>query len=156
MADQATIDARLQAAAELLADLPRETLTPESFRLDAIIAPDDLPAAVQALIDARWGYLAAITGLDPGADDGALEALYHFCSGAAVLTLRVRVPREQPAVPSLTAIIPSVSFYERELHEMLGIDVLGAPNLDRLFLPDNWPDGVYPLRKDFDPDQAQV
>jgi Ni,Fe-hydrogenase III component G len=27
--------------------------------------------------------------------------------------------------------------------------VLGTPNTDRLVLSDDWPKGVYPLRKDF-------
>lgn len=156
MVDTTQTENRLQAAAKLLADLATDTTTPEPFRLDAMIDADRLVAAAQALIDARWGYLAAITGLDPAAEDGALEALYHFCSGGAVLTLRVRVPRENPVVPSLYRVIPSVSFYERELHEMLGIMVSDAPNLERLFLPDNWPEDVFPLRKDFDPRDAQV
>ena len=32
-----------------------------------------------ALVDARWGYLAAITGLDLGVEAGQFEVLYHFC-----------------------------------------------------------------------------
>jgi NADH-quinone oxidoreductase subunit D len=36
---------------------------------------------------------------------------------------------------------------------MFGVDVVGTPNPDRLFLPDDWPDGVYPLRKDCHPAQ---
>jgi ech hydrogenase subunit E len=32
--------------------------------------------------------------------------------------------------------------------EMFGVVVEGTPNTNRLFLPDDWPDGVYPLRKD--------
>jgi Ni,Fe-hydrogenase III component G len=35
---------------------------------------------------------------------------------------------------------------------MLGITFVGTPNTDKLFLPDNWPMGVFPLRKDFNPD----
>ena len=33
--------------------------------------------------------------------------------------------------------------------EMFGVTVVDTPNPDRLFLPDEWPAGVYPLRKDF-------
>lgn len=142
-------DTCLQTAAELLAPWAQETIEPEPGRVDVVVAPGDLVAAAHALMDARWGYLTAITGLDPGEEDGRLEALYHFACGAALVTLRVRVPRERPAVPSLIDVIPSVSFYERELMEMFGIVVEGTPNTDRLFLPEDWPDGVYPLRKDF-------
>ncbi len=104
--------------------------------------------AVRALVDARWGYLAAITGLDPGVDSGELEILYHFCEGAAVLTLRVRIPRELPDLPSLCPVIPSALLYEIELREMFGVRVLGLPDDGYLFLPDDWQAGLYPLRKD--------
>ena len=49
------------------------------------------------------------------------------------------------------------TFFERELSEMFGITVVGTPNPDRLFLPDDWPTDAPPLRKDFivpDPKRA--
>jgi Ni,Fe-hydrogenase III component G len=98
-----------------------------------------------------WGYLAGITGLDPGVEAGAMEVLYHFCEGAAVVTLRVRTPRENASVPTICEIIPSATFYERELREMLGVEVEGLADSEYLFLPDDWAKGVYPLRKDAAP-----
>ena len=35
------------------------------------------------------------------------------------------------------------------MHEILGINFKGHPDLKRLLLPDDWPDGVYPLRRDY-------
>jgi len=140
----------IEAATPLLTTWATDTAQPEPGRLDAVVPRENLLAAVQSLIDARWGYLAAITGLDQGVEAGMFEVLYHFCSEAVVVTLRVPVPRDNARVPSVYAIIPSVSFYERELMEMFGIEVEGTPNSDRLFLPDDWPAGVYPLRKDFE------
>jgi NADH:ubiquinone oxidoreductase subunit C len=124
---------------------------PEPGRIDIQIEANDLLAAVKALFDARWGYLIAITGLDLGEAAGKLEVLYHFGQGAAVLTLRVAIPRanEEARVPSVCRLIPSASFFERELSEMFGIVVEGTPDPNRLFLPDDWPGGAFPLRKDF-------
>jgi len=139
----------LERAAALLAAWAQDPTEPEPGRADMVITPDDLLAAAGALIDAHWGYLVAITGLDLGPEDGRLEVLYSFACGAAIVTLRVAVPRDQAEVPSLVSVIPSVSFYERELMEMFGVTVKGTPNTDKLFLPEDWPDGVYPLRKDF-------
>jgi Ni,Fe-hydrogenase III component G len=34
---------------------------------------------------------------------------------------------------------------------MFGIEITGLRNTERLYLPERWPEGVYPLRKDFDP-----
>ena len=146
---------RLQQAESLLQAWATDPTRPEDNRLDVWIAPADLVAAVAAVHGAGWGYLSAITGLDDGLaaegqETGGLQALYHFCGGAAVATLRVRLPYDLPAVPSVCGVIPSASYFERELAEMFGISVEGTPNPDRLYLPDDWPDGVYPLRKDFD------
>ena len=142
-------DAALEAAETMIAPWATEVARPEPNRIDARLTAPDLIAAASTLLAARWGYLSAITGLDLGATADALEALYHFCAGAAVLTLRVRVPCSAASIPSLCALIPSASFFERELSEMFGITIENAPNTDRLFLPDDWPESVYPLRKDF-------
>jgi len=145
----------LQNGSELLKEFTVEQLTPEEHRLDLVIKPEDLTAAVSRLQQAGWGYLAGITGLDPGVKKGEdegnsfFEVLYHFCSGRYVLTLRARVSRKEPKIASICGIIPSASFFERELMEMFGITVVDTPNPERLFLPDSWPEGVYPLRKDF-------
>lgn len=117
--------------------------------LDVNITADELLTVIEALLDNEWGYLATITGVDLGVETGEIEVLYHFCHGAAVVTLSVKVPRDNAVVPSICGIIPSASFYERELLEMLGVTITNTPNTDHLFLPDNWPDEVYPLRKDF-------
>jgi NADH:ubiquinone oxidoreductase subunit C len=117
--------------------------------LDVSISADELLTVIETLLDNGWGYLATITGVDLGVESGEIEVLYHFCHGAAVVTLSVKVSRENPVVPTVCGLIPSASFYERELFEMLGVTITNTPNTDHLFLPDNWPDGVYPLRKDF-------
>jgi Ni,Fe-hydrogenase III component G len=141
-------DFALKTAGDLLAAWIIETTTPEVNRLDAVVDAGNLLAAVRALDGAHWGYLAGITGLDLGVEAGQIEVLYHFCAGEAVVTLRVRTPRDSASVPSICDVLPAASFYERELREMMGVEVIGLTNLDHLFLPDDWPDGVYPLRKD--------
>jgi len=140
-----------------------------SIGVEAVVKREDLPAAVKALIDARWGYLSAITGLDhpwptsakpapkaadapaepTGPTEDRLEALYQFVSGAVIATLRVSVPYHDATLPTVCPVIPSATLYERELQEMFGITVQGTPETRRLLLPDDWPDHVYPLRKAF-------
>ncbi len=124
--------------------------TPEEDRLDVTIAAADLTHAVGALRRERWGYLSAITGLDHGNTDDGMEALYHFCSGPSVLTLRVPLPAEAAAVPTITGVIPSATIHERELMEMFGVTVENIPDPKHLLLPDGWPQASYPLRKSFD------
>src|ERR1700690_1371095 len=144
----------LQQAETLLAPYNKETLHPEPNRLDVVVTSDDLHAAVTALHEAKWGYLCAITGLDDGPEANQMEALYHFAHDSAITTLRVRAPRSTEAsVPTIADIIPPAVFFERELHEMLGFDVKGLSDSSRLFLPDDFPADLYPMRTDYKQDQ---
>jgi len=128
-----------------------ETSEPEPNRLDVKLASaSDLISVVTAMRVKRLGYLSAITGLDGGPESDQLEVLYHFCTGAAVITLRVALPRHEAIVPSLSEIVPSAEVMERELTEMFGVTVSGLPNVGHLYLPEEWPEATYPLRKDLD------
>lgn len=150
------IEQNLKAAEELLVVWKKDASHPESNRLDVVVRVDDLRSAVTALHEARWGYLSAITGLDLGVDSGQLEALYHFCNGPAITTLKVHVPRtEDTILPTVEDIIPAATFFERELHETVGFHIEGAKSNERLFIPDDWPEDVYPMRADFNVEQAQ-
>lgn len=139
----------LELAETLLARWMDRATRPQANRINVPMAADDLLPAATALVNAQWGYLAAITGLDPGVETDALWVLYHFAEGAAVVTLQVILPREQPVVDTLRELIPLAGIYEQELTEVLGVRIAGAPVGGRLFLPDDWPADVYPLRKDF-------
>jgi Ni,Fe-hydrogenase III component G len=130
---------------------PTTSERPEPDRLDVTLHnAEDLVPMVVALRVKRLGYLSAITGLDLGDEIGDLELLYHFCTMEAIITLRVRLPRENPRVASLCEIIPSAEAFEREVREMFGVTITGLKNPQPLYLPEEWPKGVYPLRKDFD------
>jgi len=121
-------------------------------RLDIETSAERLVPAVTALSRLNWGYLSAITGLDSGIaapSDGHIEVLYHFCKGPSVATFRVKVPRGDPSVPSIGGPVPSAVLFERELAETMGVRVAGLPDGKRQFLSDDWPENVYPLRKDF-------
>jgi ech hydrogenase subunit E len=148
-----TTEEALKEAVEILNPWARETNAPEDGRVDVMLDRENLLTAVETLQEAAWGPLIAITGLDPGADTGEIEIIYYFRRRAAVVGLRVRTLREAASVPSVCGVIPSASFFERELEEMFGVKVVGTPQPGKLFLPDDWPEGVYPLRKDFSPDQ---
>jgi Ni,Fe-hydrogenase III component G len=143
-----TPEVLLDTAQQLLTEWAKATTKPTANRLDVQIEAADLPQAAQTLRQARWGFLTAITGLDD-LKANELEVLYHFVDGAANVNLRVRIPRENSSIPSVCGSSPGATFFERELSEMFGITVVGTPNPDRLFLPDQWPTDSPPLRKDF-------
>ncbi|RLG75349.1 MAG: hypothetical protein DRO23_04260 [Thermoprotei archaeon] len=64
------------------------------------------------------------------------------------LTLKMHIPRDYPVVETITDVVPGALLYEGENYEMFGIKFVGHPALGKVFLPEDWPDNVYPLRKD--------
>jgi len=79
------------------------------------------------------------------------EILYHFTIERLqlLISIRVKLDKDSPKIDSIASIIKGADWIEREMHELLGIDFTGHPNLERLLLPDDWPKGVYPLRTDY-------
>jgi NADH-quinone oxidoreductase subunit C len=89
------------------------------------------------------------TGID---SEDCFEILYHFSNDetGCVVTVKVFIrDRENPSIESITPFIPAAEWIEREIHDILGIEFKNHPNMRRLILADDWPEGVYPLRKDF-------
>jgi len=81
-----------------------------------------------------------------------IEILYHFTVEDInlLISIRVRLPKSKNLeIDSITPIMEAANWIEREIQELLGVDFKGHPDLRRLLLPDNWPEGVYPLRKDY-------
>jgi membrane-bound hydrogenase subunit beta len=99
-----------------------------------------------AVNELRFDHIGTITGLDLGAE---MEVIYHLIEkDANVLSLSVRVTKENPVAPDISDIVPSAAIYEREVHELVGIRFEGLSDSSNLLLPEGWPEGVFPLRKD--------
>ena len=85
-------------------------------------------------------------------DFDALEILYHFADDPAgyIISLRaILKDKEDPHIDTITAVTKSAWWIEREMHELFGIHFDGNADLRPLLLPDDWPAGVFPLRKNF-------
>ena len=80
-----------------------------------------------------------------------MEILYHFTLEDLnlVMSFRVKLDKSSLEVDSLTSVFKGANWIEREIHELLGINFKGNPDLRRLLLSDEWPEGVYPLRADY-------
>jgi Ni,Fe-hydrogenase III component G len=65
------------------------------------------------------------------------------------LNLTVAVPKENPVLQTVMGYFPPAETYERELIDLLGMKVEGLPPGSRYPLPEGWPEGQYPLRKDW-------
>jgi membrane-bound hydrogenase subunit beta len=138
-----------------------QSLTPGSrgYGYEAVwarVGREKLREAVQALVEyeereGRLPHLAVVSAADLGE---SIELIYHFELGwgrpraTVPLNLSVVVPKEDPHVPSLHDLIPGAFITEREKEEMIGVVVDGLPEMGNLFLPEDFPAGVHPWRKD--------
>jgi len=99
----------------------------------------------------KYPHLSVISSSDRG---DSVELIYHFTIyyghhlKALSLGLRLSLPKNDLKIPTITDIIPGAIFTERETQEMMGVEVIGIPDKRRLFLPEDFPEGVYPWRKD--------
>lgn len=93
-------------------------------------------------------HIVTITGVDMG---DSIELIYHLSplNRKILVNVKVKIPRDNPHFPSIVSLLPGAILYEREVHDLLGVVFDGHPSLERLILPDDWPEGVHPLRKDW-------
>jgi NADH-quinone oxidoreductase subunit C len=71
----------------------------------------------------------------------------HSMKNFHKFTLKVEVPKESLAVPSVESVWRTADWHEREAYDLFGVEFQGHPDLRRILLPEDW-EG-YPLRKDY-------
>ncbi|HID25088.1 MAG TPA: NADH-quinone oxidoreductase subunit C [Thermoplasmata archaeon] len=114
-------------------------------------AKETLHDIVKHLTQIDYPHLAIISGNDLGK---TIELIYHLTIyygspfQEILINISVELPKEKPTIPTITDIIPGALITEREKQEMLGVKIEGIPDTRRIFLPDDFPEGVYPWRKD--------
>jgi membrane-bound hydrogenase subunit beta len=128
--------------------LAGKSRTPRTRRMFTDVAIEDLGAVFDyAVRDLRFSILCTITGLDQG---DKLGVIYHLArETGTTLSLCTAVPKDNPILQTVTGRFPAAELYEREMADLLGMKVQGLPEGPRYPLPDDWPQGQYPLRKDW-------
>jgi len=132
---------------DLLGENLLEVKIPRSRRLYLTVKVNDYKRSAKHLVE-KMGlvHISTITAADAGKELDVMALL--FGRGVEVI-LKAAVPKTAPKIATLTDLVPGVTFYEREVHDLFGIDFEGHPNQDRFMLPEDWPEGVYPLRKEY-------
>ena len=123
---------KIQRERRIFADVPRV-----NFR-------NVLEYAVKEL---GFSFLCTMTGMDEGED---LSFIYHLArQDGIMLNLKIRAPKINPVINTITDYFKGAEIYEREVMDLLGAKVEGLTEGKRYPLPDDWPEGQYPLRKDW-------
>jgi NADH:ubiquinone oxidoreductase subunit C len=120
-----------------------------SRRLYITIPKEKLKVIAEFLYKDKGLRLSIATGIDTR--DG-FEIIYHFSYDATgtYYNIRVFIPKDDPRVDSLTSIFQASNWIEREIHELLGIEFVGHPNLKPLLTADDWPKDKHPLQRDYE------
>jgi Ni,Fe-hydrogenase III large subunit/Ni,Fe-hydrogenase III component G len=127
--------------------------------------PGDVPAALASAGEWQWteaarlvresgGRLVALWGADhrdlaDDEDEYSVYAAYAVKSGLVVVELLVQ--DSAPSYPDLSGLFPSAVRMQRALYDLLGIGASGATDTRPWLRHGAWPDGAFPLRRDFDP-----
>ncbi len=126
------------------------------------VSTEDLLGLMQELKNSfGFNYLTNLTAADYPADakgkgdgnededDGEMEIVYNLTSvyEKLYLTVKARVSRKNPEIPSVFPVWGGANWQEREVYDLFGIVFTDHPNLKRILLTDNF-EG-YPLRKDY-------
>jgi Ni,Fe-hydrogenase III component G len=118
--------------------------------LKVLVERDALPKAFELINEISGGeyHFTTITGADLGEDDVELTYFLWLIPQKLRVMIKASAPKRDSKVQSLVNAVPATILYEREVYEMLGVRFEGHPRLEKLFLPEDWPENVHPLRRE--------
>ncbi|MGC8669682.1 MAG: NADH-quinone oxidoreductase subunit C [Candidatus Micrarchaeia archaeon] len=94
-----------------------------------------------------FDYLKKITAIDYSTYMEAVYIIYNTKTKIDEI-VKVRLSPDALSLPTITGTFKAADWYERELSEMFGIEILGRKT-PRLLL-EEWNGTDYPLRKSFE------
>jgi NADH-quinone oxidoreductase subunit C len=123
----------------------------EFFREKAAlhIPPKAVKPVLAFLRGKGFSFLASVHGLDYYPDEPRLGVQYELLDMTALdrVTVKLRVPTDDPHVDSVTPEWPTANHQEREVYDMFGVIFDGHPDLRRILMPEDY-EG-FPQRRDF-------
>jgi len=143
-----TRDELLARVKEKLGDKIVQWTDKSSRRVYVEVKPEDIPETSRFLFRDLEARFSIATGVDTPT---AMEVLYHWAFDQCdlMLTVRTKLNRDEPVIESIARICKGAEWIEREMWELLGITFQNHPDMRHLLLVDDWPEGNYPLRRDY-------
>jgi NADH-quinone oxidoreductase subunit C len=116
------------------------------------VRADDVLRVLETLRDQpqlKFELLSEMTATDVWPREPRFELIYILVSieHRRRVRLKVRLPGQDPHVPTATGIWPAANWLEREVWDLFGIAFDGHPDPRRLLMPEDW-EG-FPARKDY-------
>lgn len=115
------------------------------------VGGDHLVECADFLANQMGARFVMSIGTDKRPVNKKYEISYIFCldEHGFEISLKVHVDEEKPEIPTITAVVPGANWAEREIQDLLGIVPINHPDPRRLVLADDWPEDLFPMRKDF-------
>jgi Ni,Fe-hydrogenase III large subunit/Ni,Fe-hydrogenase III component G len=97
------------------------------------------------------GTLISLFACDERISSGDYIIRYVFCcrKKSLLIVLNTPVHPADSRFISITDLVHTAALYEREIHDLFGLVPIGHPYAKPLVFHANWPNGNYPLRKDY-------
>lgn len=137
----------------ILSDLGAEVSSRDPNIVEVRVSRERIVEAAGKLKEMGLDHVKVVTAIDYPND--GFEVVYVTSSYSDsktsffLVNLRVSLPYDDPRMPSLIQVWPSVLYQEQEEHDLLGVYFEGNPRMgERLILPENYT-GIPPLRKEF-------
>ncbi len=123
-------------------------INPNKVRVE--VAPDSVAPVCEALYRDYGARFIITAGIDSRPERGCFDVDHVFSldPDKTFVIVRASVPPDAPSLDSITPRVPAAYWAERELYDVVGVKAEGHPDPRRLIMPDDWPDDVFPLRKD--------
>jgi len=138
-------------AQELLDDEAGSVLGTLYFRDKGtlLVNPPAIVGTLEFLRAKGFSSLMSVHGVDYYPEEPRLGVHYELLDMSALdrLTVKLRVPLDEPVVPSVTPGWPTANHQEREVYDMFGVIFEGHPDLRRILMPEDY-EG-HPQRRDF-------
>ncbi len=118
-------------------------------RATLLVGPEAVPDTLAFLKGKGYTFLASVHGVDYFPEEPRLGVHYELLDMREVdrISVRTRVPLDDPHVPSVTPEWPTADHQEREIYDMFGVIFDEHPDLRRILMPEDY-EG-HPQRRDF-------
>ena len=102
-----------------------------------------------AFLTTKAGFITLhlVIGTDEGPDLGFIYVISN--EDKVILQVKQKAPKDKPRIQSVCSVFPNALWHERELVDLFGAEVEGLPPGPTYPLPDGWPEGNYPMRKEW-------
>lgn len=111
----------------------------------------ELPGLADRVVRDLDGRLLSLFASDDRHESGVFVVHHVWSLPTRKTLLRIAAPVDPVAAsfPSISAAHPAANWFEREIMDVFGLSPEGHPNPTPVAVHDDWPEGTWPLRRDF-------